>query len=273
MTITAKIIADSINEDGHRITTMELKYWRAIHAEYLTHRIFSRNASSSRAIPVKKMLSNVWNEPAMPVHWGKNQAGMQAREELSGWRKAFSKAVWRLAGKGMCGVVWTLSKVGLHKQVANRLLEPWQHIHVVCTSTEWENFFALRCHPDAQPEIQELAMAMRSAMEWSTPRLLRYGEWHLPYVNCLERKDLTKEEAIKVSAARCCRVSYLNHGGVTSTLNEDEALFNKLTNSEPPHASPLEHAATPTPVGSVGNLQGNLVGWNQFRKIYESEKV
>jgi hypothetical protein len=99
MTITAKIIADSINEDGHRITTMELKYWRAIHAEYLTHRIFSRNASSSRAIPVKKMLSNVWNEPAMPVHWGKNQAGMQAREELSGWRKAFSKAVWRLAGK------------------------------------------------------------------------------------------------------------------------------------------------------------------------------
>lgn len=262
MTITAKIIADSVNEDGHRITTMELMYPRFIHAELMTHRVFSRNASSSRAIPVKKMLSNVWNEPAMPVHWGKNQAGMQAREELSGWRRSFAKATWKLSGKVMCGVVWTLSKVGLHKQVANRLLEPWQHIHVVCTSTEWENFFALRCHPDAQPEIQELAMAMRSAMEWSTPRLLRYGEWHLPYVNCLERKDLTKEEAIKVSTARCCRVSYLNHGGVTSTLNEDISLYDRLVKADPPHRSPTEHPGMAVP----GDRPfANFRGWKSHR--------
>ena len=169
MTIEVKVIADSINSGGERITTMQLKYPRFIHSEFLTHRSFSRNASSSRAIPVSKMLRAVWHEPATPVYWGSNKPGMQAGAELPPFRRLASKVLWKGSGRVMCGVVWILSKLGLHKQVANRLLEPWQHIHVVVTSTEWQNFFDLRCHPDAQPEFQELAKQMRLMRNISSP--------------------------------------------------------------------------------------------------------
>ena len=156
MTCTVKIIEDSLT-NGSRLTTYQLRYWRAIHAELMTHRVFSRNASSSRAIPVMKMLRQVWDDPAGPVHWGANQAGMQAHAELDGLRRKLSQAIWKWSGRAMCVAAWSMTKIGLHKQVANRLLEPWQYINVVLTATEFDNWFDLRDHPDAQPEIQELA--------------------------------------------------------------------------------------------------------------------
>ena len=123
------------------------------------------------------------------------------------FRRLAAKVLWKGAGRVMCVAAWTMSKLGLHKQVANRLLEPWQHIHVVVTSTEWENFFKLRCHPDAQPEFQALARQMQMALAASRPQELSNGDWHLPYINFFERWRLSIEEAIQVSAARCCRVS------------------------------------------------------------------
>ena len=169
MNATARIIADSVNPAGQRVTTLQLRYWRAVHAELMTHRAFSRNASSSRAIPVRKMLAQVWGDPAGPLHWGANQAGMQAEQELTGWRRSAAQRLWRLSGRAMCAAAWAGMKLGLHKQVVNRMLEPWQFISVVLTSTEWDSFFALRDHPAAQPEIRTLAVAMRAAMQhWRT---------------------------------------------------------------------------------------------------------
>lgn len=268
MTISADIIADSISPLGIRITTMALAYPRFIHAEFMTHRTFSRGASSSRAIPVKRMLSEVWNHPATPIHWGANQAGMQARAELSGIRKSVAASLWKWVGRAVCVPVWLMSKLGLHKQVANRLLEPWQHIHVVVTSTDWDNFYNLRCHPDAQPEIQELAHAMRCAQISSTPRSLQVGEWHLPYVSATDRTTVPIEYQIKISVARCCRVSYMNHGGKLSTKGEDIILYNRLVDANPPHMSPLEHQAQCAPDEW---RYANFSGWISHRFHIESK--
>lgn len=261
MTIEVKVIADSINTGGDRITTMQLKYQRFIHSELLTHRVFSRNASSSRAIPVSKMLRAVWSDPATPIYWGSNKPGMQAGAELTPFRRLTAKVLWKGAGRAMCGVVWLMSKLELHKQVANRLLEPWQHIHVVVTSTEWENFFKLRCHPDAQPEFQALARPMQSALAASRPQELSNGDWHLPYINFFDRWNLSIEDAIQVSAARCCRVSYLNHEGHHSTLEEDVARYMSLVNADPPHMSPVEHQA----MACTGAQFANFHGWKSHR--------
>lgn len=266
MTISAKVIEDSTC-NGKRITTMVLVYPRFIHSEFMTHRAFSKNASSSRAIPGKKMLAQVWNNPAMPVAWGKNQAGMQAKEDLKGFRLKLAKLIWKQAAKVACVFAWGLNHAGLHKQLANRLLEPWQYIHVVVTATEWDNFFALRAHPDAQPEIQELAYRMQDAMADSTPRNLGVGGWHLPFVGWNER--MFQLPLVKLSAARCARVSYLTHDGKLPDIAKDVELFDRLVGSIPMHASPIEHQAYA--LASPTEQSGNFVGWKQYRKVYEAE--
>lgn len=271
MTCEAFIIEDTVSETGKRITTFQLRYWRAIHGELMTHRVFSRNASSSRAVPVKKTLAQVWSEPAGPVHWGKHQAGMQAYTQLAGWKRKAAKLVWNLAGKTACAFAYTAFKLGGAKQWVNRLLEPWQYISVIVTATEFDNFFELRCHPDAQPEFQELALAMRDAMAKSKPRStksqdLRWANWHLPYVSATERKLFNIDDCVKISAARCARVSYLTHDGRNPKVEEDIKLFDRLVGSIPLHASPIEHQAC----GAISSTtrSGNFIGWIQFRQNY-----
>lgn len=293
MGITAKVICDSISLEGKRITSLQLKFHRFILPEFNTHRVFSRNASSSRAIPVSKMLDQVRNNPAMPVHWGKNQPGMKAREQLSGEEYEQSKSYWLQAAQQAADLAEEMNAVGLHKQVANRILEPFQHIHVIVTSTEWDNFFALRDHPDAQPEIQVLAHEMNIIMQASTPKILHPGQWHLPYVNEEEQRKYSLAETIKMSAARCARVSYMKHDGESPALEDDLELFNMLvtrpytdkfgnvlTDNDPIHASPVEHQATPdiktqTSMHHVDwhskQFHGNFVGWIQNRKVLEDE--
>lgn len=247
--ISAKIIADSIANDI-RITTMELCYQRFIHSEMMTHRMFSRNASSSRAIPVAKMLEQVAQNLAMPIHWGKNQPGMQAKEELTGIELELAQYDWILCARHTHSVAKLMNEIGVHKQVINRLLEPFQWIKVIVTATEWEGFFKLRLHPDAQPEIQELAKCMKEAMEVSSPKELALGEWHLPYVTMqypdtgqTSENNESLEECIKMSVARCARVSYLNHDNTSPDIAKDIALADKLL--EAGHMSPFEHIATP----------------------------
>lgn len=262
-----KIVADSIHK-GDRLTTFQLKYPRFIHGEVMTHRDFSRNASSSRAIPVQKMISQVWNDPAMPVHWGANQPGMKARQELEGWRRSLSVGLWKLAARAACIVAWGMTKTKLHKQVANRILEPWQHMHTILSATEFDNFFALRCHPDAQPEFQVLARLMKDAYDNSTPQELAEGEWHLPYVQWDEYNTLSEEDRVKVSVARCARVSYLTHDKKVPVLSKDIELHDNLVNSIPIHASPAEHQAWPP--GIPGARFANFVGWIQYRRDIEN---
>jgi hypothetical protein len=285
--ISAKVIADSVSPAGVRLTTLQLAYPRFIHAEFMTHRVFSRNASSSRAIPVMKMLRQVWSDPAMPVHWGQNQAGMQARASLQGLKLELARSLWRNAGRVACVFAWAMTKVGLHKQVANRLLEPWQTIHVLVTATEWENFFELRAHPDAQPEIHELALRMQEALSASTPAHKNVGEWHLPYVTEDEMRPggsifefwqspgmkFTKEHVLHTaracSMARCARVSFLRHDGLKPKVVEDLDLRARLVDSRPIHASPSEHQAMVAP--SPTHWSGNFRGWVQHRKLIEAQ--
>lgn len=295
--ISATVIADSISPDGHRLTTMVWRYPRFIHSEVMTHRMLSRNAASSRAIPVKKMLKQVWSDPAMPVYWGANQAGMQAKAELTGWRLVAAQRLWVLAGWLMVGAAWLFSQLGLHKQIANRILEPWMWMVTIVSATDWGNLFHLRRHPDAQPEFKALADKAYEAMTASKPILLKEGQWHLPYVkhedwefmfykmshkgtakSCSyargdESRIFTfpgpaKEDMVpqKISAARCARVSYLNHDGTKPDIHKDLGLFEKL--KQAPHASPFEHVATPCP-----GRHGNFNGWRQLRQDIPNENI
>lgn len=300
MTISAKIIADSVSPQGHRLTTFQLRYPRFIHAEFMTHRQFSRNASSSRAIPVKKMIEDIRRDPAMPIYWGSNKPGMQAGEEISGTELEVAKGNWLASLNEVIQRVQVMTDTcGLHKQIANRMLEPWAHINVVVTATSWSNFFALRAHSDAQPEIKALAEAMQAAMADSVPQLLQPGEWHLPYVSKVDYQQAVNhlrnvqgiaplEERVwdlmkKVSVARCARVSYRTHDGRFTTVEEDVALYEKLVVSQPLHASPAEHQATPDEydereypgVMEPMNLHqhGNFTGWRQLRKMLANEYV
>lgn len=264
--IEAKVILHSRYEGHPDLVTLALTYPRYIHAEFLTHRVFSRNASSSRAIPVAKMLKNISENPVMPIYWGSNKPGMQAGEELEGWRLAVAKATWKMAVKTACFYSWILNEVGLHKQHANRGTEPYQLISVLVTSTEWSNFMDLRNHPDAQPEIQYLAQKMLQAMSESQPQILRQGDWHLPFIRKEEFGMYPLRDLQEASAARCARVSYLTHQGRLPEVAQDKLLFQKLAGSTPIHASPLEHIAVPS-----WKHNANLVGWKQFRKVVEEE--
>lgn len=280
--ITAKIIADSISPSGVRLTTLQLRYPRFIHSEFMTHRQFSRNASSSRAIPVSKMIEQVRTEPAEPIHWGRNQPGMQADEETH--HIGIAQNCWKLAANDAAHYAEILAEnARVHKQVANRILEPFTFISVVVTATEWDNFFALRLHPDAQPEIQELARCMKAAMDASEPKFCDPGDWHLPYITGPYPDDV--EQAKLISAARCARVSYLNHDQSEPDTTKDLALAERLAESG--HWSPFEHQAAPlsyhrwlggswetgvTHVDRDRNLwSGNLRGWVQHRCLKAAE--
>lgn len=292
--ISAKVIQDSISEAGIRICTMELAYPRFQHSEFMTHRVFSRNAASSRAIPIEKMIETIENNPAMPVHWGKNQAGMQAKEELEEHKLWQAQQIWLAAAKDAIQHSRNMANLGVHKQIANRITEPFQWMKVVVTATDWENFFWLRDHEDAQPEIRELAKKMKEAMDASEPFLLYEGEWHVPYVDRkrvngvlyysvsyeTERgssiQSLYPEDAKKVSASCCAQIS---HRKSDNTREKAKIVFDRLINSEPVHASPVEHQATPMVDNTFfeegvthayqkgGWGSNNFRGWIQYRAL------
>lgn len=271
--IQAKVIADSVSTAGVRITTLELQYPRFIHGEVMTHRVFSRNAMSSRAIPVAKMIEQVRKDPAMPIHWGKNQPGMQANEQLEGHALQAVQACWMQAADAAAGLAEAMQAYGAAKQVANRILEPFQWMRTLVTSTEWDNFFELRAHPDAQPEFHELALQMQAAMG-SSEHVLRapgndVGSWHLPYILDSERALYRPDILVKLSTARCARVSYLTHDGETPDVQKDLALYDRLVGSRPLHASPAEHQACALSIGATKSR--NFRGWTQHRSLLEEK--
>jgi thymidylate synthase ThyX len=281
------IIADSVPAqdpyEGTRITTFQLKYPRFIHAEFMTHRMFSRNASSSRAIPVNKIMDDVRQKPAKPIYWGSNKPGMQAGAEIENTDRA--QAEWIDARDSALTHAAEMNTQGLHKQIVNRILEPWHFIRVIMTATEMDNFYTLRRHPAAQPEIKFLADMMYHTQNLSHPKSLNPGEWHLPYIQDKE-KHLPEDYLLRISTARCARVSYLNHDNSNPDIDKDMALWKTLYESG--HMSPFEHQATPmeipkwnpldvdlnadikgvTHYDTAGNAwSGNFKGWVQQRHI------
>lgn len=257
----ATIIADSVSPSGVRLTTTEVTLHRFVLAELNTHRVFSRNSASSRAIPVRKQIDRVVNDPAVPVEFGANQRGMQAGEPLSGEAHDRALDAWLAARDRAVEAVQQLQELEVHKQVTNRLLEPFMWHTVIVTATEWDGFWEQRCSPLAQPEIRVAAEAMRAAYDASTPAEVGMGQWHMPYLRD-DDGDLDQETAKQVSAARCARVSYLTHDG-RRDIDKDLDLYERLVTARPPHWSPLEHVATPAEEGVV--TLGNFRGWRQLR--------
>ncbi len=304
-----QIVLDSVAPCGVRLTTFALTYPRFVHAELMTHRIFSRNSASSRAIPSEKMRALVKDHPALPVWWGQNQSGMQARSELSDEQsivtktnefldpielaspKAEAQRLWREARDVMIEYSDRLAKIGLHKQLCNRLTEVWMPITVLVSSTSYANWFHLRDHKDAQPEIQVVATEMHYQYLESTPQRLDAGSWHMPYIHDEDREwatiramedgpdvhqhqtftEHTEHYLKKVSVGRCARVSYLSHEGKRE-LEKDIELHDKLASTakseDPGHFSPFEHVAQ-----ALGRREqiGNFTGWRQYRKDFATE--
>ena len=294
--IKATIIADSISHQGIRMTTFEFEYPRFIHSEVMTHRMLSKNAASSRAIPIERMHEAIKTDAGTPIYWGKNQTGMQAKEELSGSDLSNVKNYWLMAQAD--AIEWSreMANMGLHKQIANRVTEPFQTMKTIISGTEWANFFWLRDHPDAQPEFQRLAASAKAAFQISKPNFLKPGEWHLPYINNARSDEgvviysnnnqiLTLQDAQTISASCCAQVSYRR---LDDTLEKAQMIFDRLINTTPVHASPVEHQATPIPdlVGfevwpkGVTHMRrdrsmwsGNLRGWIQFRQTLPNHTV
>lgn len=267
---SVKILKDSIAPCGSRLTSWELTYPRMVHAELLTHRLFSRNSASSRAIPTEKLIQRVLEDPALPVYWGSNQRGMQAGDELAGPAKAEALAVWLEARDSAVAHARKLHALGLHKQLANRVIEPWMFITVIVSATEFSQWFHQRHHRDAQPEIRWVAQHMWPVFEASQPQEVPDGGWHLPLVDEDDIRTLGDPALLcKVATGRCARVSYLTHDG-RRDHQEDIGLHDRLRDANPGHWSPFEHVAMAL---SSRQRIGNFVGWKQYRKFFAAEHV
>jgi len=284
MTISATIVKDSVGPNGVRLTTFVLKFHRFVLSEFNTHRMFSRNASSSRAIPIEKQIKMIEEDCAMPLEFRKNQKGMQAGDALDEQNQQLAKLEWIKARDLAIQQAKELIKLGVHKQYVNRLLEPFSHISVIVSATEYSNFFALRHHSMAQPEIAELARQMWELYKNNVPIKLYPGEWHLPFVTDEEIKDYFSHgwlPLIKKSVARCARVSYLNHEGKESTFEQDCALYDRLLKENPKHSSPAEHQAQvwawfgdpPADPKAISHFSGNFRGWNQYRQMIPGQNI
>jgi thymidylate synthase ThyX len=300
--ISSMVIADSISPAGIRLLTHEVTCHRWILAEINTHRQLSKNYRSSRAVPVAKLIAEVREHPAMPVVWMRNRPGMQATEPMSSNDENAARSQWYRAANETALRAQKLTGIGLHKQWVNRVLEPYLYVHGVVSSTEWANFYARRRAADAQPEFKALADAMWEARKASVPRLLKPGEWHLPYVDpavdinllpsapdhwLVEPGHRCKEDSwfrdqmIKLSVARVARVSITPFDKTRRDIAKDIALHDRLWADN--HPSPFEHQATPDDwrepegVGSGGwnhpKDHGNFVGWIQYRKRLPGECV
>lgn len=280
--ITVEIVQDSVfcrwGKEA-RITTFLLEYPRYIHSELMTHRTLSRNAASSRAIPIETLAQQTVDNPVTPLQWGKNRAGMTAAEEVGEDERRMANKVWRGAAYQARHHARELARLGVHKQVANRILEPFQHIRVLVTATDFQNFFHLRTHPDAQPEIQLLAKKMRDAYYNNDPERLYRGEWHVPFVDrvrdvmgelryYVDGLEVDSGTARMVSASAAAQTSYRKND---LSVFKAAVIYDRLVTAKPVHASPFEHQATP--LWFAGNRCRNFRGWKQYRTMIAGETV
>jgi len=271
--ISCEVVLDSISPANHRISTLLVTFPRWMLAEFNTHRAFSRNAASSRAIPVLKMIKRVQDNPFIPKAFGKNCKGMQQKELIDEETNSKALNIWKSAQETALGHGLSLEQLKIHKQYANRILEPFAYVTDIVTATDWENFFALRAHEAAAPEFQELAYLMLDKLNESEPQSIEFDEWHIPFADkYCDGMDL--QTKLKVCTGRCARLSYLNHDGNLS-IEDDCKLHDRLLESG--HCSPFEHAAQAKPnvadgeYNSVPYRSGNFTGYVQYRKTIEGE--
>ena len=277
MPVNAKVIAHSRAESTPDLITLQVRFPWWLLPEMNTHRAFSRNYGSTRAIPISKLIDEANNDPALPYKWTSHRPGMQGGDDLSREHVAWAQDAYLEARDHAVQGAKALLDLGIAKQNANRLLMPFIHVEGIVTATEWQNFFDLRCHPDAEPTMRALAEAMRDAIESSEPDDTETN-WHLPYLQKADwgwAWEQTKVGGGKgegmfprlamISAARCARVSYLNHDGTNANIEKDMELARRLLDSK--HMSPFEHQAQADPEHLRRCEHANFTGWVQFRQM------
>ena len=288
MTISAKIICDSVSSvTNQRITTFEMEYPRFILSQMNTHRVHSKSTASSRAIPINVKCEQLLTNGTYPIHWGKNKSGMQAVEEIDDNLKQSAIEIWDNAKLSAIKYAKELQELGVHKQISNRLLEPFETVKTLVTATSFDNFFNLRCHSDAQPEIKALADKMYEEYIKSEPMVINYGEWHTPYVQRIRDKlngtlhyyidgeEIDTETAIKISCSCSAQVSYRKND---TSIEKAVKIFDKLVNATPVHSSAFEHNATPIDIMKTEQgithfdindvpYSGNFANWVQYRHL------
>lgn len=248
--------------------------------------MLSKNSASSRAIPVEKLIKDIINDPYIPLVWGKNQTGMQAFSFLEGEELETAQAIWQAAMHDAVRSATGLAAVKAHKQIVNRILEPFSHITVLCSGTEWSNFLGLRDHPAAEPHIQILAREIRRCLENDPIQDLEPGQWHMPFTDYNPKLAITRlaqNDFLKLSVARCASTSYKTVEGFDMTLNKAIEIHDKLVGSTPLHASPAEHVAyadewiegneVNSPEWGEPELHGNFEGFCQYRKTLPNENL
>ncbi len=290
--LQAVVLADSVPKTGdrtiwhNRLITLEVTYWRGVHAEHLRHRMFSFSVASSRAIPTRRMLQQVLWHPYCPESFGRLIPGMQSGEPLGPVAQWVCRRAWLLARWPVLAVVLLLLLLKVHKQWCNRLLEPWLWVTCIVTGGigAWEGFWRLRCHKDAEPHIRRMAEMTRDLVRGSEPKRLTVGDVHCPMVTDSDidpSLPWDPEVWMMISAGRCAAVSYNNHGSGTD-VQKDYARAVKMRTASPPHMSPFEHQALVAPfAGGVRMMAdcwqwgcGNLPrGWIQHRKMVENNNV
>jgi hypothetical protein len=250
--------------------------------------MLSKNSASSRAIPTEKLIQRVLDDPFVPAEWGKNQKGMQAGAELSLDEQQRAIFSWLYARDRAVDSARSLMELGLHKQIVNRVIEPFMWITIIVSGTTWSNVWGLRDHKDAEPHFQKITRMLRALYDASEPNELEAGEWHLPLwytdedapavsamVNNGVEGDLSPDEAFrkiacKIAVGRCARVSYLTHDG-RRDISEDIGLHDRLMNANPGHWSPFEHVARAEADPSLRS--GNFQGFTQYRKRFLEEHI
>jgi hypothetical protein len=239
--IQAKIIADSINKYGHRLTTYRLIYPRLILSQLNTAKMLSKNTASSRAIKLSENIDRILKDPFIPDSWVKNAPGMFCADTIDDIDEV--KKIWIDSSINACNYARELVKHNLHKQYANRIIEPYMFSDTILSGTDFDNFFHLRISHDAQPEIQTLAELMYDEYEKSNPTLLTYGQWHLPYIDTIfenneikyfvNGEQLDLDTAIKVSVSCCGQVSYRK---LNTTVTKALSIYDKFVSGDKIHA-------------------------------------
>lgn len=294
--IEVSVIQQSVSPLNSIITTFKLRYHRYIHSELRTHRLFSMNSASSRAIPIERNIEYVLNNPATPTQWGKNQRGMTASAYLDKGEEEIAKGIWHSSLKDTVESVKCLSQLNVHKQIANRLLEPYMYMNTILTAVDLDNFFYLRRNAsdyhEAQPEIALLAEKMYEEYKSATPQRIEKGQWHIPFIELrkgkyyLGEERVTLVEALKISSSMCAQVSYRKED---ASLEKATRIWEKLVEGNRLHGSALEHCASPIILNEEDNWKdikgishvdssgdywsGNFRGWLQYRKLFDNEAV
>jgi thymidylate synthase ThyX/S-adenosylhomocysteine hydrolase len=248
-----------------RLATFTIKIPKFLWGHIISHRVLSRNSASSRAIPAKRLRKTVLQDPFLPVYFGENKPGMQSGKPLTGFRLFIAQKIWLWSRYIPIMFHYLGEKIGIHKEVINRMIEPWLMVDIIVTASEWNNFITLRTNEAAQPEIRYVAEQIEILLRESIPQKLKADEWHLPFISKQE-KYFNLNIRKKISAARCARVSYSLFDGKNSDVTSDLNLCDKLSSSG--HWSPFEYVAQA--LDKIERI-GNFIGWKQFRKEFEME--